>query len=115
MRIGNLFRRSEDSRSDWALLQLDSNPSGYSNKFLVHPQSKGGTDLTDKYVHCERVAPQIVDSDVYVATGRVDTIQGYISATPTFIKLPGYPNFLKMWLVGLNEPLSKLQIPNLRH
>lgn len=109
--LGNLFARSGDSGPDWALIKLIGLSRTYRNKIPLSLQDREGTNSAKFYVYPEKVAPCLVDSSVLIATGRAGTIKGYISATPTFIRLAGCSSFLKVWPVTSDQTLGEFLLP----
>ena len=111
--LGNVFARSEDSGPDWALIKLTTLSRAFPNKISVFLHNKEGTNYKKLHIFPEKVASCIIDNDIFIATARAGTIKGYISATPTFIRLAGCPKFLKVWPVTSEEALGEFLLPTI--
>lgn len=109
--LGNVFARSGDSGPDWALIKLTTPLRAFPNKIPVLLHDKEGTNPDKLHIYPEKVASCIIDSNILIATARVGTTKGYLSATPSFVRPAGCPTFLKVWPVISEEALGEFPLP----
>ncbi|KAI9866905.1 MAG: peptide-N4-(N-acetyl-beta- glucosaminyl)asparagine amidase [Pleopsidium flavum] len=95
---------------DCALFEIDSGSLLNGNRISVPSPTEKEQGKLQEYLYPQKVARLIEDGNVLVATGRAGVIQGYISETPAFIRMPGSKTFQKMWPVNLQKPLGKPKV-----
>jgi hypothetical protein len=94
----------EGSSLDWAVLELDPTSSPQTGLPLKH------CVFPDTFKVSEFASPISSSREVWTmtVTGR---IRGYLSATPSFVRLPGHPSAIETNLLHLDGPLRTKILP----
>jgi hypothetical protein len=63
-----------------------------------------------EFLNTEKIATKVIESEVWVATGKSGIIKGTLVKNPYFIKMAGSENYQKMWPVQLETNIGESRL-----